>query len=236
VFESKNSKENSIKEMRELFHDKTEEIMNVLWNLTEKIYNLNSSASKDNDLLEEIYKEKSENQPKRFPSQIVNPNAESTSVRPYRTSNQPFYESSKDDRRRGGREYYPRDNYNYRRNDNYHYHNREFDERGRKNYEVRTMRIGDKQIVIKKKGLNRSRSRSNDRADRSKLEKETEEIIYEDRGNIREHHGPREMQPYEKYYYQPYHTERGGYYAPRRFMRGGRYPRYMKPRFMEPRR
>jgi len=68
VFESKNSKENSIKEMKELFHDKTEEIINILWDLTEKVYNLNPPASKDNDLLEEIYKEKNENQPKKFAS------------------------------------------------------------------------------------------------------------------------------------------------------------------------
>jgi len=178
--------------------------------------------------------------------QIVNPNAESSSVKPYKSQYQPTYDSPRDDRRRGGRDYYPRDNYNYRRNDNYHYHNRDFDERGKKNYEVRTMRIGDKQLIIKKKGVNRSRSRSNDRADRNRFEKETEEIIYEDRGNarevrdmrdIREYAGPREMQPYDKFYYhQPYQVERGGFYAPRRFMRGGRYMRYMNPHFMEPRR
>lgn len=260
VFESKNSKENSIKEMKELFHDKTEEIMNVLWDLTEKIYNPTTSISKDNDLLEEIYKEKNENQPKKFPSQIVNPNAESASVKTYSGPQLHPNEYPRYDRRRGGRDYYPRENYNYRRNDNYNYHNRDFHERGKKNYEVRTMRIGDKQLVIKKKGMDRSRSRSNDKGGRTKLEKETEEIIYEDRGNsrdmrepremrdpreirdpremkdMREHGAPREMQPYDKYYYQPYHGERGGFYGPRRFMRGGRFSRYMKPHFMEPRR
>lgn len=232
--------------MRELFHDKTEEIMGVLWDLTESTYNINSS-SKDNDLLEEIYKEKNENQPKRFHSQIVNPNPEVSVIKPYQGSiQQQSNEGPRDDRRRDwgrGREYYPRDNnnnYGYRRNDNYHQQNKDFDERGKRSSEFRTMRIGDKQIVIKKQGLSRSRSRSNDRInDRGdKNERETEEVVYQERSNMREHTGPREMQPYDKYYNQPsYRGERGGFFPRGRFMRGGRYmqPRYMQPRYMEPR-
>ena len=230
--------------MRELFHDKTEEIMGVLWDLTESVYNTNTSSN-NNDLLEEIYKEKNENAPKRFSSQIVNPNPEVTTIKPYRGAiHHPSNESPRDDRRRDwgrGRDYYPRDNnnYGYRRNDSYHYQNKEFDDRGKRNFEFRTMRIGDKQIVIKKQGLERSRSRSNDRInDRpDNKEKEIEEVVQQDRGVNREYAGPREMLPYDKYYHQPsYRGERGGFFAPRRFMRGGRYPRYMQPRFMEPRR
>ena len=231
--------------MRELFHDKTEEIMGVLWDLTESTYNINSS-SKDNDLLEEIYKEKNENQPKRFNSQIVNPNPEPSVIKPYQGSiHQQQNEGPRDDRRSWGnargRDYYPRDNsnnYGYRRNDNYHQQNKDFDDRGKRSYEFRTMRIGDKQLVIKKQGLSRSRSRSNDRSNErvDKNEKEVEEVVYQDRGNMRDHAGPREMQPYDKYYNQPsYRGERGGFFAPRRFMRGGRYPRYMQQRYMEPR-
>jgi len=225
--------------MRELFHDKTEEIMNVLWNLTENIYNINTTASKDNDLFEEIYKEKNENQPKKFPSQIVNPNAD-LQAKNYKSGYQ-HVESPRDDRRRDwrkNRDYYPRENYGYRRIESYHYQNKEFDDRRKKNYEIRTMRIGDKQLVIKKKGLERSRSRSNDISDKVNNQKEIEEVAYEERGNMRmEHPGPRVMQPYDKFYYQPnYHQQRGGFYAPRRFMRGGRYGRFMNPRFVEPRR
>ena len=229
--------------MRELFHDKTEEIMGVLWDLTESIYNTNTSSN-NNDLLEEIYKEKNENAPKRFHSQIVNPHPEAALSKPYRGSiHHGSNDRNRDDRRDWGRgrEYYPRgdNNYGYRRSDNYHYQSKDYDDRGKRNYEFRTMRIGDKQIVIKKQGLNRSRSRSNDRnigrSDRN--EKEYEEVVHIDREYNREHSGPREMLPYDKYYHQPsYRGERGGYFAPRRFMRGGRYPRYMQPRFMEPRR
>jgi hypothetical protein len=72
-FESRNSKERSYIEMRDLFHDKTEEIINYLWNLADKIYNNPQPSTNSNDLLDEIYKDKNDN--KKFPSQIVNPNA-----------------------------------------------------------------------------------------------------------------------------------------------------------------
>jgi hypothetical protein len=63
VFESKNTKESTIEEMKELFHEKTQEIVNILWELTDKVYN-------SNDVLDEILEKRHIN------SQIINPNAE----------------------------------------------------------------------------------------------------------------------------------------------------------------
>merc|ERR1711976_592596 len=51
VFESQNTKENSVKEMREIFNEKTEEIIDLLWTMTDKIFG-------SSDLLDEIYNEK----------------------------------------------------------------------------------------------------------------------------------------------------------------------------------
>jgi hypothetical protein len=97
VFESKNTKESTIEEMKELFHEKSEEIVNILWSLTEKIYS--------NDLLEEIYQDKGE---KKFPSsQIINPNAEqktkhifSSAIKDVR-GEKSRRKSSQDDERKG---------------------------------------------------------------------------------------------------------------------------------------
>jgi hypothetical protein len=263
VFESKNTKEDSIREMKELFHDKTEEIMDLLWSLTEKIYNLNtvdkSSSLNNSDLLEEIYKDKNENQPRKFPSQIVNPNAETRgnfNKHPFNSA----IEKVKDDKKRERERDFDRDrnynNNNFRNRDNRNYQNqyrRHDDYRGYnnnrdKNYEgddrrtnrkieIRTMRVGDKQVVIKKKERSRSRSRDNDKKDRPKDEKE---IITEEEQQYEE--VPREYpgeqhQHYERNYYPGYQNQRG-YYNVRRFSRGGgRFPtRYMQPRYMEPRR
>ena len=43
--------------MKELFYDKSEEIISFLWSLTDNIYK-EKEKDQNNDLLEEIYKEK----------------------------------------------------------------------------------------------------------------------------------------------------------------------------------
>jgi hypothetical protein len=250
VFDSKNSKEDAIKEMKELFHEKSEELINMLWNLTEKYYNIQGSSS--TDLLEEIYKEKQDSHSTksdkkgRFPSQIVNPNSEERSgkqifnsaidkVRGEKGNNYRSNYNNYNDNRRGG--YRDRDyrsggrNYDDRRG-------YERDDRRRSRRDdpsVTTVDLGGRQLVIKKKGRdNQPRSRSQERErERSR-----------DMEDNREDQGQEQYdQRYEQEeYYQPHHQDRymprgRGYYNPRRMQRGGRYPPgpFMRPPpFMTP--
>jgi hypothetical protein len=178
--------------MKELFHDKSEEIMNILWQLTDKIYNVGS-----NDLLEEIYKDKD----KKFPSQIVNPNAGK--------NNKPLFESAiekvKEDKNKIRRKYS-----DDRRNED-----REDDKKFKKEEGVKTYTVGGKKVVIRKK--NKSRSRSNERIREKEGEEEGYDKEYRKGG-------------YEKDYYIQrgfYPTRRG--FRGGRFMRYA-HPRYIDPR------
>ena len=245
--------------MKELFYDKSEEIIELLWSLTEKIYgtnvtpvipNLNiPSSSSNNDLLDEIYKEKNDNQ-KKFPSQIVNPNASNVNANAnvdQSKSGKPLFNSAiervKEDTRRKDR--YDRHersdrnkgrDYEYRRYDDYSSDRR--DRRRRDDNNTRTMQVGDKKIVLKRRDRSRSRSRSNS-LERSRDEKafEEENYVERERPHSREQH-----QPYDNRSYYPnersYYPKERGYYPVRRFARGGgRFGRYMAaPRFFDPRR
>ena len=210
--------------MRELFYDNTEEIINILWNLSEKIYGLNS-----NDLLEEIYKDKSDNNQKKFPSQIINPNTDSKSGKPLFNS---AIDRVRDDKRRDDR----RDNNKRHRDDRYQRDREDRRKGSREEYSnFRTMKVGDKQIVIKKKQNNKSRSsspnekreRSREREDQEKEPREQKEYPQQQRNN-----------QYEKEYYPrgyPY-KERGFYPMRGRFSRGGRFASMFMPPIMFPRR
>ena len=62
VFEKKETKENMIKDTKDMFKDKTEELFDFLWNSTNKIYSTNN-----NDVLDEIINKKPSAKPQ--PSQ-----------------------------------------------------------------------------------------------------------------------------------------------------------------------
>lgn len=201
MFESKNTKEDSIKEMRELFCNKTEEIMDLLWSLTDSIYETHQETG---DIVDEIYNEKNDSN-KKFSSQIVNPN----------TNDKPKHAiTSRDDGNRGERSYRGRVNREYDREDYYDNRRpRRDDYRDREG--VRTIKIGDKQLVMKNKP--RSRSNSKEKRDRS-----------------RDNNEQGEQESYEYYPQERYQRGGAGYYAPRRFGQGGRFGRFMNPgRFVD---
>lgn len=232
VFEDKRNKEDSRKEIQDLFQDKTDEIINFLWTTTEKVY-----GSGSNDLLEEIYKDKGDSN--KFPSQIVNPNENQSK------SSKPLFNSAidrvKEDR--NYKQHRSRNRHDYgsggsrdynnsssdRRNDNYR-----DDRRNRKSRDesFRTVHRGDKTILIRnKKESSRSRSRSRSR-DKDRERSRDDEGSYNQQG--KEHYEQRgEREHYGGGEYYP--TYQRGYYPMRRFGRG-RYARYMQPRFVDPRR
>lgn len=243
--------------MKDIFYDKTEEVIDLLWNLTEKFYDQPLNKDQNNDLLEEIYKDKNDN-PKKFASQMINPNASLMTDK----SNKPLFNSAiekvrddkfRDDKREPyNREY--RDNrdqfpYNkrggdYRRyEDNYRGRGgredrRELDRPRRNDREenVKTMKIGDKHVVIRKRSnvKSRSRSRSNEKKERERSREN--DSLPQDKREERENDYERDPEYDRDYHHQRggyqqrggYPTRggypmRGGYYQP---MRGGRYPRY----------
>ena len=237
--------------MKELFYEKSEEIMNLLWTLTEKIYAKEASPSANNDLLEEIYKDKTEIS-KKFPSQIVNPNLDQAK------SGKPLFNSAiervRDEHKRRDRsdrgerperydryERDDRDRNRYKPRDYDYNRNRYDEERGpRRREDIRTMQVGDKKVVLKRKN-DRSRSGSPERKERerSRDDKPMEGGNKFDRYD-QEGYEDREQRPYDyerKYYPQDrFYTQRG-FYPVRRFDRGGRFGRFMNPpRFMDPRR
>jgi hypothetical protein len=239
--------------MKELFYDKSEEIMNLLWTLTESLYTKETSANANNDLLEEIYKEKSEVS-KKFPSQIVNPNQEQNKAgKPLfnsaieRVKDENFKKRDRYDRgeRFVRQERYDRDRNNrYRQDRNYDYNRRYDDDRGqRRRDEGRTMQVGDKRVVLKRRN---DRSKSGSPTERKDRERSRDEKPFE--GNKfdrydQETYDEREPRPYEynKQYYPQHPQDRfyqeRGYYPVRRFARGGRFGRFLQPpRFIDPRR
>lgn len=245
--------------MKELFYDKSEEIMNLLWTLTESLYSKETSASANNDLLEEIYKEKSEVS-KKFPSQIVNPNQpnQPNQLNQEQTkTGKPLFNSAiervkdenfkKRERYDRGERYdrYDRDRNNrYRQDRNYDYNRRYDDHQGqRRRDEGRTMQVGDKRVVLKRRN---DRSKSGSPTERTERERSREDKPFE--GNKfdridRYDQEEREPRPYDynKQYYPQHPQDRfyqqRGFYPVRRFARGGRFGRFLQPpRFIDPRR
>jgi hypothetical protein len=238
--------------MKELFYDKSEEIMNLLWTLTENIYTKETSPSANNDLLEEIYKEKSEVS-KKFPSQIVNPNVDQGKTgKPLfnsaieRVKDENFKKRDRYDRgeRPERQDRYDRDRNRYRQDRNYDYNRRYDDDRGqRRREEGRTMQVGDKRVVLKRRN---DRSKSGSPTDRKERDRSRDDKPIE--GNKfdrydQETYDDREPRPYEynKQYYPQHPQDRfyqeRGYYPVRRFARGGRFGRFLQPpRFIDPRR
>lgn len=208
--------------MKELFNDKSDEIINYLWSQIEKIYGPSQGS---NDLLDEIYNEKNENAAKKFPSKIVNPNVDNNKpVKPLFTS---AVERVRDERRReSGRDYRESGRYNkYDRDYRGDYRNRRdyYDgRRDRQGGDSRTMNVGSKKIVLKSK-VSRSRSGSKEKERERSREREGDLQTEQD------------YPPYRgEQYYPPY---RGGYFNMRRFPRGGgRFMRFMQPRFIDSRR
>jgi hypothetical protein len=224
VFEQKNSKEASIKEMRDLFQDKTEEILDLLWAQVEKLY------GSDNDILEEIYTDKNE---KKFPSSVVKPHINDTG------KTKPLFGSAinkvKEDKGYKNKDY--KDNRGNRSNrdngNNYNTKQRtnKYDRynKGRKeeggNDTFRTVNVGDKKIILRNRP-NRSRSGSKE-------------------GN-RERSREREDNNYDRREDSNYHYQ-GGYYPQRGFYQGMNFPQrgygrgyghfmMQQPRFIDPRR
>jgi hypothetical protein len=213
VFGGKSTKENAISEMKDIFHERAEEIITLLWTLAQNIY----LKGNENDLIEEIYKDHK----KKFASQVVNPNENSGD------SKYPHNERhAADMRRRDNRQNrYDRYDNRYRPRD-YDYNRKYSDERRRRDDNVRTMQVGDKRVVLKRKDRSRSRSNSGEKIERSRERNEIEDERYGE-----DAHYARNYYPQDRYY-----MERG-FYPVRRFMRGGRFGRYLKPpRFIDPRR
>jgi hypothetical protein len=212
VFEQKHSKESSVEEFKELFQEKSEEIVNTLWNLTEKIYNIGGSS----DLLEEIYKDKSE---KKYPtSQIVNPNAEHKGKHIFNSAINDV-RGDRDKGRRKGSE-------GSSRYDDDRRH-------GKKDELVKTYTVNDKKVVIRKRMRSRSRSRSRS----NEKERERQQRFGEQGEGKHEQQETREYK--DNKFGNDYYMPRGGYYPRGRggFKRGFRGQQFMMmPRYMEPRR
>jgi hypothetical protein len=234
--------------MRELFNEKSEEIMELLWNLTSNIFGvgvgISSNISTNNDLLEEIYKEKNENQllNRKFPSQIVNPNAGVEKIQPRQLFNSAI-ERVRDDKKKErdrGDKYNNKNERNYDRKGFRDYYERRGDDRRRNRRDDNVMQVGDKKVVLKRRS-DKSKSPSPvEKRERSRDERiQPEEEQYDDRERFDRDreipYGPRHYYPNDNRFY----VERG-FYPMRRFSIGrGRYaPRgsFIKPRYMEPRR
>lgn len=202
--------------MKDIFNDKSEEIINLLWSLTENIY----LKGNENDLFEEIYKDHN----KKFSSHIVNPNENSVESRQY-VQNDRYRE---DVRRREPRDYkYERYDPRYRPRD-YDYQRRYNDDRRRKEENLRTIPLGGgKRVILKNRERSRSRSFSEDKLDRNRERNDIDEEKY-----IEEQTFSRGYYPQDRFY-----MEQRGFYPIRRFVRGGRFGKFLKPpRFIDPRR
>jgi len=246
--------------MRELFYDKTEEIMDLLWNLTDSIFQTKSS---NNDLLDEIYKEKidTQQQNKKFPSQIINPNASDKSQAQTTQISQtkPLFNSAIErvrDDKRGDRDFY-RERVDHRYDYDRRGHRDYYDRRGEESYKSgnnnlrddnqhnqRTMHIGNKKIVLKRRGGEKSHSSSPDyKRERSRDVEKTEDSSIKERSDPRDNSRDlkeRQHIPYDKNFYpqERFYKERGFYNSRRFSVSRGRYaPRgYMKPMYLDPRR
>ena len=203
--------------MKDIFHDKSEEIITLLWSLTENIYH----KSNDNDLFEEIYKDHN----KKFSSQIVNPNENADENKQF--SHNDRYRN--DYRRRDTRDYkYERYDPRFRSRD--HDFNRRYnDDRRRREDNLRTIPLGGgKRVILKNRERSRSRSFSEEKLDnknRERIEMDEEKYIEEQAVYARNYY------PQDRFY-----MERG-FYPVRRFMRGGRFGKFLRPqRFIDPRR
>lgn len=229
MFESNNTKEDAKKEMRDLFSDKTDEIIDLLWTQTARIY-----GSQSGDLLEEIYKEEGDS--KKVPSQIVNPGDRDSK------SSKPLFNDAigrvREDKHYRHRNKYDRNENYSRRYDNDRDRNSGRDDRrrdSRRDDTFRTVNIGGKKMIIRNRRGSKSRSKSpRDNRERSRDEESHHSQHYHERdqqmqgGDDREH-----GHHYGRDYYPQYQR---GYYPMRRFSnRGGRYGRFMHPRYMDPR-
>lgn len=211
--------------MQDLFQDKTEEIINILWTQVEKIY------GSGNDVLEEIYT--TEKNEKKFPSSVVKPHINDTGKskplfgnainkvkedKGYNNNNK-SYKDYKNNRNK--------DSNNYRQRDNkYDRYNKGARNREERSETFRTVNVGDKKIILRNK-QNKSRSGSKEGIRDRSREREGESN-YDKEGN--------------NYHYQQNYYPQRGFYQERGFpQRGygrGNYAPYMMgpPGFMDPRR
>lgn len=192
VFKKQHTKQNCIKELSSIFKDKTEDIINFLWNLVDKkLKEKDQDNSAKGDVLVNILKD---DHKKNSPSK--NDSRE--------RSHDYKYDNKRNDRRKGSRDYQRGNNrdkyYNNRRGG---YNNK---------YSSERMKIGDKEVILHP-GSNRRRERSRSR------DEDNEQ--YDDEYNYppqRGGHFQRGMYPpmpmmYGKYYQQ---YPMMGYMEPRR--------------------
>lgn len=207
VFQKQHSKETCIKELESIFNDKTEEIINYLWNLVDRVVNEHEDNNNaKGDVLDKIFKD--DNKKKPFTKQDSKEKKGSGDFTNDR------YNTKRQDRRKGSKDYQKGNN---QRDNRDRYHNNRKGNYGNKfnNSGNDRMRVGNKEVIIhSNRRRERSRSRSDDNDNSGRYDDDYQGNYPPQRGG----HYQRGMYPPMPMRYGPYYQQYPmmGYMDPRR--------------------